>query len=608
MLRSKLLSFSSLLRVPRSTFRDVSILVVLAAIVLLLNLGNSRFWDQDEGYYASVASEMYRRGDWVVPTFNEHLFAHKPPMMYWGMLLGFSSLGVSELAARLPSALFGLGCTLLVYFLGRRLFDRNTGLIAGLVLGSSLMFTVVSRSATADAHLTFFVTLALFLWVRDAFPNRDVPLEQDSTRLSIRLGTWVGIYSAIALAVLSKGPIGLAFPITILAGVHILEPWLRSWAQSDRATASDAIRSAWSFMNPWSITKTLWSMRPITGIAVVLAIAGPWFMAMQWKTDGAFLSEFLGVHHLNRFSQAMDNHSGPFYYYVVACLVGLYPWSAFAIPTAISWLSPNVRTKSLRAWLLTSLWIVVYLGVFSIASTKLPNYVIPAYPAFAIVIGRYISRWNWQPDVAGWRWQTAGWSFMIAVGVVVLAAPWLMTTTLGNLNLVDRLQMDPSLGRTIRWISLLSIPLVIGGLYGLRLRFRDRNKELGPCFALTATVMMVLFWQVLVPLADRHQTPQDIATALPKTDRASSDPPSFAVLQYFRPSMVFYAGNAIEFCKDETSLAERLSKTPAPIIVLKEDSLDQVRSQLPTGYRIVHMYPEFPHRGNVLVLEPPLQR
>jgi 4-amino-4-deoxy-L-arabinose transferase-like glycosyltransferase len=73
----------------RSVFLDLAILFVVGVLVLFLQLGNSRFWDQDEGYYASVAYEMYRRGDWIVPTFNEQLFAHKPPMMYWGMLLGF---------------------------------------------------------------------------------------------------------------------------------------------------------------------------------------------------------------------------------------------------------------------------------------------------------------------------------------------------------------------------------------------------------------------------------------------------------------------------------------------------------------------------------------
>ncbi|MFN7629343.1 MAG: ArnT family glycosyltransferase, partial [Pirellula sp.] len=92
------------------------ILCVVAVVVLFWNLGNSRFWDQDEGYYASVAAEMFDRGDWVVPTFNQELCAHKPPMMYWGMLVGFEMFGRNELGARWMSAIFGTLTVLLTYW------------------------------------------------------------------------------------------------------------------------------------------------------------------------------------------------------------------------------------------------------------------------------------------------------------------------------------------------------------------------------------------------------------------------------------------------------------------------------------------------------------
>ena len=139
---------------------DSALLVVLCVLVLWLGLGKTRLWDQDEGYYASVAREMFDRRDWIVPTFNQELFAHKPPLMYWGMLTGFHLFGVSEFATRWVSAIFGTGMVLLTYRLGRLLIDRKTALIASLVLASSLMFTVVARSATADVHLGFFILLA----------------------------------------------------------------------------------------------------------------------------------------------------------------------------------------------------------------------------------------------------------------------------------------------------------------------------------------------------------------------------------------------------------------------------------------------------------------
>lgn len=590
-----------------STSRDAAILVATSLLVLFLQLGNSRFWDQDEGYYATVAYEMHKRGDWIVPTFNEQLFGHKPPMMFWGMLMGFQTFGVSEFSARLPSAIFGLGSILLIYFLSRRIFDRTIGLIAGLTMASCLMFTVVARSATADAHLTFFVLLAIYLWSIDAAGQSSGPASPPKP-IAIRWRTWIGVYAAMGCAVLSKGPIGLAFPVTILASVHILDPWLNSMSTNRGIPTREFLRTAWQLLNPISIVRELWKMRPITGASVVLMVAGPWFMAMQWKTGNEFLGEFLGVHHFQRFSQPMDNHSGPIYYYVVACLLGLYPWSAFAIPTVIQWFQIKTRNGSSRGWLLVSMWIAVYLTVFSVASTKLPNYVMPAYPAFAIVIGSYIASWSSRPSIWESRWEVLGWSLMALIGLLVMTGPLVLTSGSQPPLAVNSWQIDDATWRTLRWVSLLGMPLLIGGVAGLVLCRWQWRPGLAPCFACTAVAMLVLFWQLLVPMADRHQTPQDIASALSGTPRAQNGPPSIAVLGYFRPSMVFYANNAVDFFSDVPALVERLNRTPQPVIVLNEKSLEPLREHLPDGYRITQSYAEFPKRGTVLVLEPTLSR
>jgi 4-amino-4-deoxy-L-arabinose transferase-like glycosyltransferase len=591
----------------KAVFLDIAILSMVGVLVLFLQLGNSRFWDQDEGYYASVAYEMYRRGDWIVPTFNEQLFAHKPPLMYWGMLLGFHAFGVSEFSARIPSAIFGFGTVLLVYFLGRRLYGRDAGLIAGLAMSSSLMFTVVSRSATADAYLTFFVSLAIFLWSIDALKGCGAaPASAES--FVIRWRTWVATYAAMGCAVLSKGPIGLAFPITILASVHLLEPWFAPIASTRGAARADRLPVVLQIFNPWTIVRTLWRMRPITGVAVVCLVSGPWFLAMQWRTDGAFLGEFLGVHHWQRFSEAMDNHSGPIYYYFIACLVGLYPWSAFAIPTMLAWSHIDLRSKMFRGWLVLSMWIAVYLVVFSLASTKLPNYVIPAYPAFAMIIGVYVSTWGARPLPGESRWQAIGWSVMTAVGFLVIIGPLSLPVFESSLSSINSLSFDASTLQTLRCVSLLGVPLVIGGAAGWAMHRRGYRRALAPCFAGTAVTMMVLFWQLLVPLADRHQTPQDIASTLSQIDRDKDAPPSIAVLEFFRPSMVYYAGDAVDFLPDVPALIERINREPKPVIVLNENSLESLQGHLPEGYRVTQSHSAFPKRGKLLVLEPTLRR
>jgi 4-amino-4-deoxy-L-arabinose transferase-like glycosyltransferase len=580
-------------------------LLCLASVaVLFWNLGNSRFWDQDEGYYASVAAEMFSRGDWVVPTFNQELFAHKPPMMYWGMLAGFEVFGRNELGARWMSAFFGTLTVLLTYWLGKRIFDANTGLLAALALATSLMFTVVARSATADVHLAFFVLLSICIWSRDAFPATGVSQGIGSGVLQIRWSTWIAVYVSMGFAVLSKGPIGVAFPVTILGIVHW---WEHVTIRLNESRDIEPLtRAQWLrvVLSPWNVVSCIAAMRPITAMIMVASVAGPWFVAMQRQTDGAFLSEFLGVHHLNRFSQPMDNHSGPFFYYIIACIVGLYPWTAFALPTAIAWFDKNAWCDSRRSHFLLSAWVVVYLGVFSIASTKLPNYVIPAYPALALIIGHYFASWSCSKDAWERRWQWIGWGGLVLIGLCLAIGPSFLTTPLGSnqTTVLDRFRIDSSMQSTIRWVSLLGIPLIAGGLVGYILLATRRHSWLTSCFAASSLGMMLIFWHIIVPLADRHQTPQDLATALNEQHQGVGRAGSIAVLNYFRPSMVYYAGQRIQFFNSIEEIVEQSKLDPPSVIVVQEQRVQELRELTSDRYQISDEFPEFPRRGKIVVL------
>jgi len=581
------------------------ILGVATLATIFWNLGNSRFWDQDEGYYASVAAEMFDRSDWVVPTFNQELFAHKPPMMYWGMLTGFELFGRNELGARWMSAIFGALTILLTYWLGRRLFNPKAGLFAALALASSFMFTVVSRSATADVHLAFFVLLSICLWCRDAFPAHGEMLQIAGNELRIRWSTWTAVYAATALAVLSKGPIGVAFPITILGIVHW---WERVSAQS-KIHNPDSNKTAWTpllkaGLSPLNMVSSVVAMRPITAIVMIVIIAGPWFIAMQRQTDGAFLAEFLGVHHLNRFSQPMDNHSGPIFYYLIACLVGLYPWTAFALPTAIAWFRKNEWIDRRRAHLLLSVWVAVYLGVFSIASTKLPNYVIPAYPALALIIGNYFSSWGGLEGQWERRWQWIGWGALAMVGLCIAIGPWVLSMPLGpnQTTVLDKLLIDTSMQTTIRSVSWLGIPLIAGGIGGYILLATGWFEWLSSCFTASSLGMMLIFWQVIVPLADQHQTPQDLAAAIKDQQQLPEDAGSIAVLNYFRPSMVYYAGRKIQFCNSVDEIVEQSKLDPPSVIVVHEQRVQEVNERTNERYKVSKVYPEFPRCGKIVVL------
>src|SRR5512135_3729516 len=135
----------------RTALRHQSWIILAASVVFFVNLGAAGLWDEDEPLYASVARDMLHRGDWVVPVFNGRMFLEKPPLTYWLMMLGYGLLGETELATRFWSAMSGIGTALLTYQLGRRLFNRRAGLWAGLVMATTLLFTISARAATTDS-------------------------------------------------------------------------------------------------------------------------------------------------------------------------------------------------------------------------------------------------------------------------------------------------------------------------------------------------------------------------------------------------------------------------------------------------------------------------
>ena len=571
-------------------------LLIVSASVFMVQLGNTHLWDQDEGFYATTAAEMHARSDWIKPTFNGQLFAHKPPMMFWGMMLGYEVFGVSELGARFASTLFGLGTVFLTFAVARRLFDVATGLFAGLAIGSCITFTMVSRSATADAHLTFFTALALHLWVRDYFAQPES--SRESRLAGMRWQTWAATYAAMGLAVLTKGPIGFLFPTAVI-GLFLLTEQSHvavresSWAQR-----------VWAAIKPYTpiaFFATIWRMRPLTAVAAVLLVASPWYLLVQWRTNGAFLNEFIGVHHLGRMSQAMDNHSGPIYYYLIACLIGLYPWSAFAIPTVLSWFRQAKDLDRSRAVRFVSCWVAVYLVIFSMASTKLPNYVLPAYPAMAIVIGRYFAMWTQDIHSVNRFWLKAGWCLLIVFGVAIATGiPLSGFVEFGGKTMLDRVGMDRVLQQRFVWLGIAGTPLVIFGTVGVCLLWSNRLKLSAGAFSVAAVSMIIILAQYVAPELDRLQSPQLLAERW--SEKLARDQGQVAVLGFFRPTMVFYFGQDVDFCKSpEDAIAFARDKEHS-ILVTTEKHYAEIKDRLPESTQVIERVAQFPNRGEVVVL------
>src|SRR5262245_44591561 len=154
------------------TLKHVLTILLVSGAVMLTGLGAPRLWDRDEPRNAGCAREMLERNDWVVPTFNGELRAHKPVLLYWCIMPSYLALGVNEFAARLPSALCAIGSVICAYIMSRRLFGPRAGVWSAIALATSLMFVVAGRAATPDSLLIFCTTLALTIYACGTFRPR----------------------------------------------------------------------------------------------------------------------------------------------------------------------------------------------------------------------------------------------------------------------------------------------------------------------------------------------------------------------------------------------------------------------------------------------------
>ncbi|HEY3787601.1 MAG TPA: glycosyltransferase family 39 protein, partial [Urbifossiella sp.] len=342
----------------RSRLVDYALLLMTAAVLTLPNLGSSSLWDVDEGVNAEAAREMFEAGTWVIPTFNAELRTAKPVMLYWLQRGSYAAFGVSEWSARLPSVLAGWLTILLVYELGRQMFGRGTGLLAGVILASAIEFCMLAHAATPDATLLCFTVLSFYLfWIGQENNGRN---------------WWIPTAAACGLAMLTKGPVGVALP-----GLVILLYF----------TWNHDLGRLWD-------RKFLWA-----GLVFVFVV-GPWYALVTSETRGAWAKAFFLNENLNRALTSMEDHSGPIYYHAAALLALFAPWSIFLIPSVWHGVKGSSRIQSSGTALpglperFLLCWFAAYLVFFSLVRTKLPNYVLPLYPALAILTARFLIRWR----------------------------------------------------------------------------------------------------------------------------------------------------------------------------------------------------------------------
>jgi 4-amino-4-deoxy-L-arabinose transferase-like glycosyltransferase len=315
------------------------LLIAALAAVWFGTLTLRPVYKADEARYAEIPREMVASGDWITPRLNGFKYFEKPPLQYWATAFFYETLGIRDWTSRLWAALMGFASILLVLSAGNRLFGPPAGTLGAVLLAGSPLWVAASQINTLDMGLAFFLGAAVF---------------------ALASGRAIAFWACCAFAVLSKGLVGIVLPLAAL-GLYVLLK--RDW-------------------------RMIPEIRPITGPLVFLLIAAPWFIAVSLRNP-EFAHFFFVQEHFQRFTTTVHQRTAPPWFFLAVLAVGFAP---LLLPVLAGWWR-GLRSKAppFDAELWLALWAIVVLVFFSASSSKLPAYILPIFPALAVLAGKYLA-------------------------------------------------------------------------------------------------------------------------------------------------------------------------------------------------------------------------
>ncbi len=322
------------------------------AAALLLFFGNGQLWitDSVESNYALTAKEMLESGDWISPQIYGQYWYDKPVLFYWLTALGFKIFGFNEFGARFFPALFGMGSLALIIYAGHKIYGSKAAFWSGVVLLTSTEFFLISKSVITDSTLFFFFSMALvFFYFGYSTAQKKY---------------YYGMYAGMALATLTKGPIGFLLPGLIIV---LFLTAARGWRELE-------------------------NMKVFSGTLLFLLLAAPWYAVMYNLHGSAFVEQFFGTHNLWRAAVSEHPRDNVFYYYTLVLLLALFPWSGLlpqylchALRSGGKWRRPDNTTMFLL------IWAAAVFFFFQNMATKYLTYTYPMLFPLALLLGKYLA-------------------------------------------------------------------------------------------------------------------------------------------------------------------------------------------------------------------------
>jgi 4-amino-4-deoxy-L-arabinose transferase-like glycosyltransferase len=561
--------------VRREGWVSVGWLIFICGIAFFVGLASVGLMDETEPLFAEASRQMTVTGDWVTPYFNGVTRFDKPPLVYWLMAIGFQIFGVGEWAVRLPSALaatalVGMGFyTLRRFGFSRpelatavtqnmngavpqrsRLSQRN--LFWSAMIGSGAMAlhpeTIVwARSGVSDMLLSGCMGIALLAFFL-GYAQPEMPQRQRNWYFTT--------YVFLGLAVLTKGPVGVVLPGLIVLAFLLYVGQFR---------------------------QVLRELHLVKGAVIFLAITVPWHVLVIAANGQAYIDSFFGYHNVERFTNVVNGHAAPWYFYFLVVAVGFLPWAPF-LPWAIARLRCHrpqfwqTQPRSSHLGIFALAWFVVIFGFFTIAVTKLPSYVLPLMPAAAILVGL---GWSDRLCPAPNSSTKSGLGFRISYGLNLLIFGVLAGAALYSPNWMGNDPAMPGLPALVRESGVMVRAAVIWGLAlvaGLGLLRRHRQRWLWSVNLVGFAAFILLSILPALQLADqvRQEPLREIAATAIAEQQANE---TLYMVGFMKPSLVFYTQAPVTYIERPSELRDTLQAeqpTQSALVVGTADELAEL--------------------------------
>ena len=474
-------------------------LVLLFALIWFANLDYRRLIHPDEGRYAEIPREMVASGNWLTPRLDGIKYFEKPALQYWLTAAAYEAFGIHQWTARLWPALAGFAGVVFIAYVGFRLGGARLGLYGAAALGGCVWYVLNAHILTLDAGLTLWMSVgfgALLLAQRSAATRR----EQRAWMLTA--------WSALALAVLSKGLIGVVLPGASLFVYSLLT---RDWAVWRR-------------------------LHLVGGLLLFALIAAPWFIAVSLANPEFF--HFFFIHeHFERFLTNEHHREGAWWYFVPILAAGILPWLTVLVWTAPRMWSDPVPDSNGFSWQRYALvWAAFIFVFFSMSSSKLPSYILPIFPALALLIGAQLAAlpertllWLTLPLVVA----TAACMLAIGVGFETIAQ-----------HFVDERQPLAPLLAYSRWLTIACAVALAGGLASLWWLKAGKRTPAVLAVALTTLLAALIVLTGHDELADSRSAAPILSRIVRQHGPIAAGAPFYSV-QMYDQTLPWYLGRTV---------------------------------------------------------------